>query len=284
MRAAARHYDKLAWLLTFGRERALRARLADLAQLQPGEKVLDAGCGTGTLAIEAARRVGETGAVFGIDASPEMIATARAKAASHGISVSFEVARAEALPFPDGHFDVVLSSLMLHHLPRATRQAFAQEIRRVLRPSGHVLAVDFEPPPVGTGGFLSHLHRHGHVPLHEIVELLRASGLAVVDTGSVGFGDLQFAMANASDANDVSPAKPAYRVMPPLPRPRWLIPAVVVAIVALHGVILNAAASVFTFSGLAGLAVLGVALLKHGVLAGGVHAMLRRRRGITPRA
>src|SRR5687767_79992 len=73
-------YDLLVWLLTFGRERAMRERTLVLARLRPGESVLDVGCGTGTLAIAAARHVGSSGRVCGIDASPEMIARARAKA------------------------------------------------------------------------------------------------------------------------------------------------------------------------------------------------------------
>ena len=74
MRSSARYYDLLVWLLTLGRERAFRERLIELARLRPGEWVLDVGCGTGTLAIAAKRRVGPAGNVHGIDASPEMIA------------------------------------------------------------------------------------------------------------------------------------------------------------------------------------------------------------------
>jgi ubiquinone/menaquinone biosynthesis C-methylase UbiE len=73
-------YDLLVWLLTLGRERAMRERTLALARPRPGETVLDVGCGTGTLAIAAAGHAGATGAVHGIDASPEMIARARAKA------------------------------------------------------------------------------------------------------------------------------------------------------------------------------------------------------------
>src|SRR5215212_8364213 len=115
MRAHAPYYDLLAWLLALGRERALRERLVDLAGIAPGDTVLDVGCGTGTLAIAAKRRVGTTGTVRGIDASPEMIELARRKAAKAGADITFQAAVVEALPFPDGHFDAVLSTLMLHH-------------------------------------------------------------------------------------------------------------------------------------------------------------------------
>src|SRR5260370_7740002 len=66
-------YDLLVWLLSLGRERDYRENTLDLARVKPGESVLDVGCGTGTLAIAAKRRVGPAGRVCGIDASPEMI-------------------------------------------------------------------------------------------------------------------------------------------------------------------------------------------------------------------
>src|SRR5688572_3378865 len=71
---SAARYDLLVWLITRGRERAFREKVLRLARLKPGESVLDVGCGTGTLAIAARPLVGPAGAVYGIDASPEMIA------------------------------------------------------------------------------------------------------------------------------------------------------------------------------------------------------------------
>ena len=109
----AARYDLLAWLLTRGREREFRENLVRLARIEPGESVLDVGCGTGTLAIAAKRRVGPTGAVSGIDASPEMIARASKKARKAGIEVAFQEGVAQTLPFPDAQFDVVLSTLEL---------------------------------------------------------------------------------------------------------------------------------------------------------------------------
>src|SRR5439155_21762286 len=129
----------LGWRRTHGRDRACRGQLVALARLSPGGSVLDIGCGTGSLGLAAKRRVGATGEVFGVDASPEMIARATSKAARAGIDVRFDNAVAEALPFPDARFDAVLSTLMLHHLPRKVRQQCAREIRRVLKTGGRVL-------------------------------------------------------------------------------------------------------------------------------------------------
>src|SRR5262249_5497440 len=112
----AARYDLLVWFLTHGRDRAFRERLVGLARLATGESVLDGGCGTGSLAIAAKRQVGVNGKVFGIDASSAMIARATSKATKAGLDVGFKNAAAEALPFPDTQFDVVLSTLMLHHL------------------------------------------------------------------------------------------------------------------------------------------------------------------------
>jgi ubiquinone/menaquinone biosynthesis C-methylase UbiE len=191
----AARYDVLAWLLTRGRERDLRERFLELAHLQPGESVLDVGCGTGTLAIAAARRAGPSGSVEGIDASPEMVARARWKAAKTDVKASFLVGVVERLPFADRRFDLVLSTLMLHHLPKATRQECAREISRVLKPGGRVLGVDFDR--AAGRGLLAHFHRHGHVAPADIVVLFEDAGLNVVARGPVGMNDLHFVLAEA---------------------------------------------------------------------------------------
>jgi ubiquinone/menaquinone biosynthesis C-methylase UbiE len=193
----AARYDLLVWLVTLGRERVFREQVVRLARLQPGESVLDVGCGTGTLAIAAKRFVGATGTVYGIDASPEMVARAGKKARKTGVEVVFKHAVAEALPFPDAHIDAVLSTVMLHHLPRKARQQCAGEIRRVLKPGGRVLAVDFGGPARERRGLIAHFHRHGHVNLPDMIALLGEAGLNIVESGTVGMRDLQFVLATA---------------------------------------------------------------------------------------
>jgi ubiquinone/menaquinone biosynthesis C-methylase UbiE len=188
-------YDVLAWLFLRGRERSFRERLVRLARIERGQSVLDVGCGTGSLAIAAKRRVGPAGRVYGIDASPEMIVRARRKAGKAGLAVTFGEAVVEALPFPDDRFDVVLSTLMLHHLPRPARERCGREIQRVLKPGGHVLAVDFGGASQGEKSFLDRFHRHGRVEVQDIVRLLGEAGLDVVESGPVGIRGLNFVLA-----------------------------------------------------------------------------------------
>lgn len=190
-------YDLFVWLVSLGKERAYRQKTLDLASLKPGESVLDIGCGTGTLAIAAKQRVGPAGRVYGVDASPEMLARAGKKASKAGTEVVFQRGIVEALPFPDRQFDAVLSTVMLHHLGRKARQQCAQEVRRVLKPGGRVLAVDFARPAGGKKGLLDHFHHHGYVNPDDLVALLTEAGLKTVKNGAVGIGDLQFVLASA---------------------------------------------------------------------------------------
>lgn len=191
----ARFYDLMAWAILRGRDRSFRNEVADLAGLKPGESVLDVGCGTGTLAIVVRRRVGATGNVCGIDASEEMIARSREKGRRAGIEIDFQNGLIETLPFPDGRFDVVLSTLMLHHLPRRLRRHGVGEMCRVLKPEGRLLVVDFGRTVQRKKGFLARLHRrHGHVKLDEITALLEGAGLNIIQSGSVGLRDLHFVL------------------------------------------------------------------------------------------
>jgi ubiquinone/menaquinone biosynthesis C-methylase UbiE len=193
-------YDLLLWFVSVGGEQKFRGKALDLAELQPGESVLDVGCGTGTLAIAAKRRVGREGSVCGIDASPEMIARAEKKARKGGMEVQFKKMLAEALSFSDAQFDVVLSTVMLHHLPRKIRQQCAHEIRRVLKPGGRLLAIDFaNSAGEERGSFLTWFHRHGRVNFPEVIAMLDDAGLKCVKSGPMGFGGTQFVLAEVAN-------------------------------------------------------------------------------------
>lgn len=102
----------------------------------------------------------------------------------------------EAMPFPDGQFDAVLSTLMLHHLPGKLRSQCAAEMRRVLKPRGRLLTIDFGTAP-GTKGIVAHFHRHGHINLAKMVTIFWEAGLDVGDRGALGIGDLAYVVAVA---------------------------------------------------------------------------------------
>jgi len=187
----ARFYDLATWLISFGQEPGIRRMTIELAAIKEGERVLDVGCGTGTLAIAASRRAGPEGEVQGIDPSAEMIEVARKKAAKAHVDARFQTAAIEKLPFPDGYFDLVLSSLMLHHLPADVKRAGFAEVRRVLKPGGRFLAVDIAE----SGGLFGHviqalgLHktegRFGETPA-----MLREAGFDDTESGRTKYKPL----------------------------------------------------------------------------------------------
>jgi ubiquinone/menaquinone biosynthesis C-methylase UbiE len=197
----ARAYDALVWVLTKGKERRFREHIVDLAGIAPGESVLDVGCGTGSLALAAKRRTGPAGDVRGVDASAEMVARAAAKAAKAGVDAGFRRAEIEALPFPDASFDVVLSTLMLHHLTDGGLPDGIGEIRRVLKPGGRFLAVDIGGGKGHRHGPLLRARRHASFDLDEVEPVLDAGGLHVVERGPIerghvlGLSNLRFVLA-----------------------------------------------------------------------------------------
>ncbi len=112
-----------------------------LGPVRTGESVLDLGCGAGFDAFIAGQLVGPAGRVAGVDISPEMIAVAEAGRAEAGCpQVEFRLAPVEALPFPDGAFDVALSNGVLNLIP--DKPAALREVFRVLRPGGRLQACD----------------------------------------------------------------------------------------------------------------------------------------------
>lgn len=176
----ARWYDRLVGLATFGRASNLRRMTVELANIVPGERVLDVGCGTGQLTAHIGQQVGPTGQVIGIDPAAEMVDLAR----KHFPNVEFQLAAVERMPFDDDSFDVVVSSLVLHHLPSKLKPAALQEIRRVLKPGGRTVHVDFA---VGHGG-------GGSAELLE--PPLKVAGFNHVSSGKTSFRPLCFVAGN----------------------------------------------------------------------------------------
>lgn len=182
-------YDRLVSLVTLGREKKLHNRILNLANIQANDRVLDVGCGTGALLMEATNRLGTAISCHGVDRSAEMLAYAREKAAALGISATFGEASADSLPFPDASFDVVFNTLMLHHLPVSMQTAAVLEMARVLRRGGRIVIVDMErpgkiPPVLSIVGMLHFFH-----PAHavstapdwkELAKLLEQNGVQII--------------------------------------------------------------------------------------------------------
>jgi arsenite methyltransferase len=144
-----------AWALDLGYPQDLLARVPEascesfagvanpfsMGALQPGEDVLDVGCGACMDTLVAAQMVGPTGSVTGIDMTPEMVAKARGSIAEMGLrNVTIVQGSAEHLPFDDASFDVVISNGVIDLIP--DKDAVFSEITRVLRPGGRIQLAD----------------------------------------------------------------------------------------------------------------------------------------------
>jgi ubiquinone/menaquinone biosynthesis C-methylase UbiE len=206
-------YDYVVGFLSLGREQAMRRMTLDLAQLQVGESVLDVGCGTGALTRLARERVGESGMVYGRDAAPQMITVARRKAARHNLAIDFQVGLIEQIAFPDDSFDVVLSSLMMHHLPEELKRQGLAEIARVLKPGGRLLVLDIQPQQSQSdqSRIRRHMQQRGshaffalllHAGLERGIEdlspVMKEVGFSQIETGGTKFRSLGFAMGRIS--------------------------------------------------------------------------------------
>jgi ubiquinone/menaquinone biosynthesis C-methylase UbiE len=127
------------------REELFKGRLIKEARIQSGHKVLDLGCGTGTLTIMI-KKAYPGSEVIGLDGDPQVLEIARLKAKETDVSIKFDEGMAYQLPYPDGTFDRVLSSLVFHHLTTPDKERSLAEIYRVLKPDGEFHLADFGEP------------------------------------------------------------------------------------------------------------------------------------------
>ena len=151
IRALTPFYDLIQrWVV---RDTRFKSRLIEQARIRAGHRVLDLGCGTGTLALMVKRSQPDT-EVVGLDADPQMLKVASTKATREAIAITFDQGMAFSLPYPDASFDRVLSSLMIHHLKTPDKEKTAREIYRILKAGGQLHVIDFGKPQTAYGKLL----------------------------------------------------------------------------------------------------------------------------------
>jgi demethylmenaquinone methyltransferase/2-methoxy-6-polyprenyl-1,4-benzoquinol methylase/phosphoethanolamine N-methyltransferase len=180
-------YDFFARLMGLGVKGANTCMVIGMAQVKPGDKVLDVGCGTGDLTLAAQNAAGPTGLVCGIDPAPEGVAVAQGKAGRLNSAARFSVGLIERLDFPEGTFDLAISRLVIHHLPDDLKRKGFADIFRVLKPGGRLFMVDFKPP---SSPILKHLaiaavgHRMmAESRVWEVPQMLADAGFVEVASG-----------------------------------------------------------------------------------------------------
>jgi ubiquinone/menaquinone biosynthesis C-methylase UbiE len=183
----AKYYDLVVGILSLGREKKFRQTALELVSIEPGMNILDVGCGTGSLSVGAKQNLGNNGRVVGIDPSSIMIDLARQKAEKAGVEVDFQVGVIENLEFNDDQFDLVLSSLMMHHLTDELKESGLQEVHRVLKPGGTLLIIELDP---GAFSLASLVHGHSaqlSAELEETRRIMERLGIVHLENGGIGF-------------------------------------------------------------------------------------------------
>lgn len=133
-------YDMVAQLTV--RERTIKQALICQADFQDEQKVLDIGCGTGTLALWSQQACPGL-SIYGLDADRNMLTRARAKGLEAQVVIAYQQGLSYQLPYQTGSFDQSFSSLFFHHLDRHQKEATCNEIFRVLQPGGRLLVLDW---------------------------------------------------------------------------------------------------------------------------------------------
>ena len=138
-----RFYDPVVALST--REKVFRAKLLAQAEIHPGDRILDLGCGTGTFAIMLKTRH-PAARVTGLDGDPDILIQAQKKKLSAGVDITFDQSMSYSTPYSEGEFDTVFSSLFFHHLKSVDKLRTIREVYRVLEPGGFFHVCDWGRP------------------------------------------------------------------------------------------------------------------------------------------
>ena len=171
----------LSWVM---HERTFKRVLIAQAKIAEGQRVLDLGCGTATLTIMVKQQHPEA-QVAGLDGDRQVLEIGRAKAAKAKVDIALDHGLAYQLPYPEGSFDRVLSSLVFHHLTTDHKQNTFAECFRVLRPGGELHIVDFGKPhqalTPGISLFVRRLEQASDNIAGLLPEMMRRAGFADVE-------------------------------------------------------------------------------------------------------
>jgi len=159
----APEYDRFNRLSSLGMDRRWRRRTVKLARLRRTSQVLDLAAGTGDLTMAIAR-FGAPASVLSTDFVPEMLEVGKAKVAEYegDTGISFAVVDAQDLPFPDESYDVVTVGFGVRNMP--DRAANFREVRRVLKPGGRYVVLEFSRPPLTLFRALYHFYIRTVIP------------------------------------------------------------------------------------------------------------------------
>ena len=139
--SVATKYDVMNDLMSGGLHRIWKGFTVELANVRPGERVLDVAGGTADLALAFAKRAGRQGQVWLTDINHEMLGVGRDRVVDRGWMLPVAQCDAEKLPFPDNHFDLVTVAFGLRNMTH--KDAALAEMRRVLKPGGRLLVLEF---------------------------------------------------------------------------------------------------------------------------------------------
>lgn len=193
-------YDPLVSLMGFDRA---RRDLISGANIEPDHRILDLGCGTGSLVVNLKRQYASA-QVVGLDPDPKALRRARTKAVRAAVSVQLDLGLADQLPYKDESFDHVFSSFMFHHLNELEREKMLVEVLRVLKPGCSFHLVDFIIDDASSG-FMDRLFRaHAQMKANSEERILALMGHVgftnriKVKEGNMLFGLLRTAYYQAS--------------------------------------------------------------------------------------
>ncbi len=180
---SAKAYDGFTSAAFMGQRRAIYARLARDAGITAGDRVLDLGCGPGTLTRAAAALAGPTGQVIGIDSSADMVIHAQQR------GIDARVRDAARPGFSDRSFNVIVSALALHHVDLADRDEVFSQAFRLLVPGGRLLVAEFVPPFGDRGMAVARDVFHEEIaddPRADLVDRMDRAGFRQIEARSRG--------------------------------------------------------------------------------------------------